>query len=213
MPLILLIRHGENEYVKTGRLAGRLPSVHLNEKGQSQAQAVADSLAAVPLSAIYSSPLERAQQTAAPLGARLGQTVQHCEGLLEVNIGEWAGQELSELRKLEVWKTVQNSPSRFRFPGGESFHECQVRAVTAIEQLATTCSNPGDIIALFSHADPIKLILAHYLGMPLDHFQRLGCDTASLSALVLTDHGVMLPFINQPLPYTLSLPEKPKPDS
>ena len=69
MPLLLLIRHGENEYVKTGKMAGRLPGVHLNEKGQKQAQALGDALKDVPIKAIYSSPLERAIETATPIAS------------------------------------------------------------------------------------------------------------------------------------------------
>src|SRR5437763_978323 len=127
MPLILLIRHGENDYVKTGRMAGRLPGVHLNERGQQQTQELAEALAKAPIKAIYSSPIERAMETAAPLAEKLGLEINVRSGLLETNIGEWAGMELKAVRKLPAWKTVQSAPSRFRFPGGESFIEMQSR--------------------------------------------------------------------------------------
>ena len=91
MPTILLIRHGENDYVKQNRLAGRLPDVHLNERGRQQAQVVAEKLALAPIKAIYSSPLERAAETAAPLAEKLGLPVTLRPGLLESDIGEWQG--------------------------------------------------------------------------------------------------------------------------
>jgi len=206
MPLFLLIRHGENEFVKTGKMAGRLPEVHLNERGQKQADELAEALYRLPIKAVYSSPLERARETATPLASLLGLEVSIRAGLMETNIGDWSGQELKTVRKLPEWKTVQSAPSRFRFPNGESFDECQSRMVTEIEGLAQA-HKADEIITCFSHADPIKLVTAYYLGMPLDHFQRLGCDTASLTALMLGEKGVILAKLNQRPPFHFSLPE------
>lgn len=209
MPLLLLIRHGENDYVKTGKLAGRLPEVHLNERGRQQAEELAESLGNVPIKAIYSSPLERARETAVPLAAKLGLEMQIRPGLIETGIGEWAGQELKALRKLPEWKTVQASPSRFRFPGGESFAESQVRIINEIEAILGL-HQMEDVIACVSHSDPIKLATAYYLGMPLDHFQRLGCDTASVTVFLLGEKGVLLSKLNQRPPFSFPAPEKPK---
>lgn len=207
MTLLLLIRHGENEFVKTGKLAGRLPDVHLNERGQKQALDLAEALATVPIKAVYSSPMERARETAAPLAEKLGLEVQIREGLIEASMGEWTGLELKNLRKLPSWKIVQDTPSRFRFPNGESFVECQSRLVTEIETIMKAHSD-GEIIACVSHADPIKLLAAYYLGMPLDHFQRLGCDTASVTVLMLTDKNVLLVKLNQRPPFNFPVAEK-----
>lgn len=209
MPLILLIRHGENDYVKAGKLAGRLPEVHLNERGRQQAEELAQSLANVPIKAIYSSPLERARETAAPLAAKLGLETQIRAGLIETGIGAWAGQELKSLRKLPEWKVVQETPSRFRFPEGESFVECQARMVNEIEAILRL-HQKEDVIVCVSHADPIKLATAYYLGMPLDHFQRLGCDTASVTVFLLGEKGVLLSKLNQRPPFSFPAPEKPK---
>ncbi len=209
MPLILLIRHGENEYVKTGKLAGHIPGVHLNERGQKQAAELAEALANAPIKAIYCSPLERAQETAAPLAARLGLEIQTRAGLLETNIGDWAGLELKVLGKLPEWKTVQGAPSRFRFPNGESFAECQIRVANEIEAIAKL-HKADEVIALVSHADPIRLVTAYYLGMSLDHFQRLACDTASVTMLALADTGAFLHKLNQRPPFNFPTPEKKK---
>src|SRR5512145_2729330 len=155
MPLFLLIRHGENEYVKTGRMAGRLPGVHLNEKGRGQAQALADKLAGAPIKAIYSSPLERAMETAEPLAKALGLEIVQRPGLMETDIGEWQGQKVKGLSRLKIWRTVQRNPSIFRFPGGETFTEAQHRIVQELSGIAAQ-HDPKDIVACFSHSDPIK---------------------------------------------------------
>jgi probable phosphoglycerate mutase len=209
MTILLLIRHGENEYVKTGRMAGRLPDVHLNERGQQQARELAEALAQAPIKALYSSPMERAVETAMPLAQKLELEINIQPGLVETNIGEWAGMELKAARKLPEWKIVQSTPSRFRFPGGESFLEMQSRLVNEIESIARL-HKKDDVVACISHADPIKLIVAYYMGMPLDHFQRLGCDTASVTMLMLAETGAALLKLNQRPPFQFPLPEKKK---
>ena len=207
MPTFLLIRHGENDYVKTGRLAGRTPGVHLNEKGQQEAAKLAESLKGTPLAAVYSSPLERAVETAEPIALATGLEVQLLPGLMDTDIGEWQGAELKKVGKLPEWKIVQRSPSRFRFPGGESFVEQQTRLVTELERLVTL-HKPEDVVAVVFHADPIRMVLAHYLGMPLDYFQRIACSTGSVSILMLSPSGAMLYQMNMQPPFTLPKPPK-----
>lgn len=209
MPLLLLIRHGENEYVKTGKLAGRLPEIHLNEKGQKQAQALGEALKDVPIKAIYSSPLERAMETAQPIADAHQLTIVQQPDLMDTDIGKWEGKSLKVLRLTNLWKIVQNSPSRFRFPEGESFVEAQTRYVSALERIIRQHNKPKDIVAVVFHADPIKLAVSHFLGMPLDHFQRLGCDTGSLTALYVTESGSSLLKLNQRPPFDF-LPQEKK---
>ncbi len=209
MPLLLLIRHGENEYVKTGKLAGRLPGVHLNERGQKQAQALGEALKDVPIKALYSSPLERAMETAQPIAEAHQLTIVQQPDLMDTDIGKWEGKSLKVLRLTNLWKIVQNSPSRFRFPEGESFVEAQTRYVSALERIVQHHNKPKDIVAVVFHADPIKLAVSHFLGMPLDHFQRLGCDTGSLTALYVTESGSNLLKLNQRPPFDF-LPQEKK---
>ncbi len=206
MPLLLLIRHGENDYTKTHKLAGRLPKVHLNEQGQKQAQALADALTQVPIKAIYSSPLERAMETAQPIAKSVGLTVQKEKGLLETDVGDWQGRSLKRLYLLKHWKVVQRAPSRAQFPNGETFYECQTRIVHAIDTILSS-HKPKDIVACVFHADPIKLAVAYYIGLPLDQFQRLGCDTGSVSALYIGEMGANLIKLNQRPPFDF-LPKK-----
>jgi len=200
MPLLLLIRHGENDYTKKHKLAGYLPDVHLNERGWKQAQELADALKDVPLKAIYSSPLERALETAAPVAARRRLEVRIEAGLTETNVGKWQGRSLAALRLQKHWKVVQHAPSRAQFPEGETFYQCQARVVAALDSICRK-HKPKDIIACVLHADPIKLAVAHYLGMPLDHFQRLGCDTGSASVLFIGEMGASVMKLNQRPPF------------
>ena len=206
MPILLLIRHGENDYTKTHKLAGRLPNVHLNEYGQKQAQALADALKEVPLKVIYSSPLERAMETATPIAEAVGLTIQKEKGLLETNVGDWQGRSLKRLYLLKHWKVVQQAPSRAQFPNGETFFECQHRIISTIDGILSRHKSK-DIVACVFHADPIKLAVAHYIGLSLDQFQRLGCETGSVSALYVGEMGANLMKLNQRPPFNF-LPKK-----
>lgn len=201
MPLFLLIRHGENDYVKTSKLAGHLPGIHLNERGQKQAQALGEALKDVPIKAIYSSTLERALETAAPIAEKHKLEIIPEPDLMDTNVGIWQGKSLKILRRTKVWSIVQNAPSRFRFPEGESFLESQARFVNVLERIIKQYNKPQDIVAVVFHADPIRLAVAYFLGMPLDHFQRLSCDTGSLTALHISESGAHLIKLNQRPPF------------
>jgi probable phosphomutase (TIGR03848 family) len=187
MAYILLVRHGQNDWVKQNRLAGWTPGVHLNEEGQKQVKELAERLAQLPIKAIYSSPLERCMETAAALAPLHNLEINQLEAVGEVRYGQWEGQKIKKLAKEKAWFAVQHNPSRFRFPDGESFLEVQQRAVAAIESLNK--KHPKEIIVIVSHADVIKLVLAYYMGTHLDLFQRIGLSPASISALALGENG------------------------
>jgi probable phosphomutase (TIGR03848 family) len=178
--LLLLVRHGETP--TTGRvLPGRAPGLHLSDRGRAQAERVAERLADLPVDAVYSSPLERASETA----ARTGRDVKHDDGLLECDFGDWTGAALADVAALPEWQTVQHSPSTFRFPNGESFTEMQARIVGTLEALGT--AHVGGVVVCFSHADPIKAAVAHALGTPLDLFQRIVISPGSVSAILYVE--------------------------
>ena len=178
--LLLLVRHGRTP--TTGRvLPGRAPGLHLSDHGRAQADRVAERLADLPVDAVYSSPLERACETADPTAARTGRDVKHDDGLLECDFGDWTGAALADVAALPEWQTVQHSPSTFRFPNGESFTEMQARIVGTLEALRA--DHVGGVVVCFSHADPIKAAVAHALGTPLDLFQRIVISPASVSAI------------------------------
>jgi probable phosphomutase (TIGR03848 family) len=184
---IILVRHGQTP--TTGKiLPGRARGLNLSEVGRQQAERAAERLAELDrVAAIYTSPLERAKQTAAPIAAALGRRPQVERGLLECDFGTWTGKQLSTLAKRPEWATVQRSPSNFRFPDGESFTEMQQRMVTTLQRLRQ--SHRGETIICVSHADPIKAVVAHAVGTHLDLFQRIVISTCSLTAIAWFDSG------------------------
>ncbi|WP_287932859.1 histidine phosphatase family protein [Arthrobacter sp.] len=195
--LLLLVRHGETP--TTGQvLPGRAPGLHLSGRGHVQAERIADRLAGLPPDAVHSSPLERARETAAPSAARWGLEVSEDAGLTECDFGAWTGAPLSELARLPEWQSVQQTPSAFRFPDGESFVEMQARMVDTLERLCA--AHPRGVVVCFSHADPIKAAVAHFLGTPLDLFQRITIGPGSVSAISLVNgQGPAVLMVNSTL--------------
>lgn len=192
MTKILLIRHATNDWVKTDRLAGWTPGVHLSEHGKAQAAALGERLKSMKIHAIYASPLERTMETAQAIVRHHPKLiVQPLEGIGEVRYGEWEGAELKKLRGRKLWRYVQHVPSRVRFPGGETMRGTQARAVDTIEALCAKHS--GQTVAVVSHSDVIRMVVAHYLGVHLDLFQRINISPASLT-IISTGMGV--PFID-----------------
>ena len=196
MPAVLLVRHAENDYVRKGRLAGRLPGIHLNERGREQARKLAEALKGAPVRAVYSSPLDRTMETAEPIATARGLQVVERPGLVELDFGDWQDKTLKSLRQRKLWKTVQQRPSLMRFPNGEAFSEAQVRVAAEIDTLVQM-HKPKDLIVCVSHSDLIKLALAYYLGLPLDLFQRIMVAPASISTLFFGDGHVQVVNINQ----------------
>jgi probable phosphomutase (TIGR03848 family) len=186
MTILYLIRHGETDYVGH-KLSGWLPGIHLNERGQRQVARLAEELADVPFAALYASPLDRTIETARPIAASHHLRIVRRPRLGELDPGEWAGQSLKSLRRRKLWPVIQRSPSLARFPGGESFLEAQERIVAELEALRKAHPRPETIVGVVSHADMIKLALAHYIGLPLDQFQRLTIEPASISILSVGD--------------------------
>jgi probable phosphoglycerate mutase len=191
MTHFLLIRHAVNDFVKTGKLAGWTPGVHLNDEGKAQAEALGKRLADVPIKHMYASPLERTLETAEAIRQHHPHLDMRTNDQIgEVRYGDWEGLEISKLIGRKMWQVVQEYPSRASFPNGEAMRDVQVRAVNAIEAL--TLAHPRDLVVIVSHADVIKMVLAHYLGMHLDAFQRIVVSPASISNLVL---GHARPYI------------------
>ncbi len=191
---VLLVRHGQTP--TTGSvLPGRAPGLHLAEKGVAQAEATAARLAACfEVAAVYASPLERAQETARPIGRATGNHVRRHKGLLECDFGAWTGKNLKELAKLPEWHTVQRYPSGWRFPDGESFAEMQTRIVSTLQALVA--AHQGETLVAVSHADPIKAAVAHALGTHLDLFQRIVISPCSVTAIAFGPVGPAVLAVN-----------------
>jgi probable phosphomutase (TIGR03848 family) len=193
MTTLLLVRHGHTDAAGR-RLTGWSPGVHLNELGREQAERLVERLDGVRVDAIVSSPLERCRETAAPLAKARRRAVDVRRAWIEVGYGEWTGRPITQLRRTKLWRRVMHAPSNVRFPGGESLLEVQTRAVGATFDVAAR--HPKGTVVVVSHADVIRLLVAHLAGMHADHLQRLSIDTASITAVSLSDGFPRLLTVN-----------------
>lgn len=207
MTVLLLIRHGATPSSDSGVIAGWTPGVHLTDRGREQAQGVAERLAGLPIDFVYSSPLERCRETVALLAAARGLRVRVRSELGEVRYGSWTGRRVRQLARTRLWRAVHVVPSRARFPGGESLLEVQDRAVRELERIAA--AHPKAVVAVCSHADPIRLALAHFAGIHPDLFQRLAIDTASVSVVALGDGVPHVLKVNDTGDLSGLVPKKP----
>jgi probable phosphoglycerate mutase len=206
LPHLLLIRHAQNDFVRTGKLAGRTEGVHLDDEGNRQADALGNRLADKKLAAIYSSPLERATETAQAIAHHhSGMNVQIEAGVLEVDFGTWAGKHLRQLARTRLWRIVQGFPSGARFPEGESFFEVQARVISTLDRIAEMHS--GNVV-IVSHADVLKIAIAHYVGVHLDLFQRIDIAPASISIIQLERYGPRLACLNDTAHYDYVLEKR-----
>jgi probable phosphomutase (TIGR03848 family) len=187
MATLFLIRHGLT--AQTGKvLYGRTAGIALDDRGRAEADALTGRFSDVRLTAVYSSPLERCVQTVEPLAAAQRLRVVPREELVEMDTGAWTGRPLAQLRRTRLWETVQRTPSSFAFPGGgEDFPSAQRRAVQEVERIARR--HRKGRVAVATHGDIVRVLIAHYTGVPLDRFQRIVIDTASVSVLGLDGHG------------------------
>ncbi len=191
--LVLFVRHGRTP--TTGAtLPGRAPGLHLSDAGRHEADLVASRIEPLTVHAIYTSPLERTRETAAPIGrATKVRPVVH-RGLIECDFGDWTGRRLKILSKRPEWATVQHYPSGFRFPSGESFSEMQTRICGAVDEIVAR--HRGRVVVCVSHADPIKAVVAHAVGTPLDLFQRIVISPCSITAIAYSPGGPTLLMVN-----------------
>lgn len=182
---VIFVRHGENDWVTKGKLPGWTPGIHLNGYGKKQARATGNRLRKIhpDIKNIYASPLERTQETAQAIAEALkpGKSVIANKAIGEIHVGDWAGKKIRKLQHHPLWPAIQFAPSRAQFPNGETFFEAQARAVAEIDRLVK--KHPSETIVLVSHADIIKLAVAHYLGIHLDLFQRLDISPASITTI------------------------------
>lgn len=182
MTALLLVRHATT--AATGKRLGGRTTASLDEAGRQQAEQAAARLSDVPLKAVYASPLPRTRETAEIVAAPHRLAVRDCEGVIEVDYGDWTDRPLGQVARTKRWPVIQQRPSRVTFPGGESIRGAQARAVDALEEIAA--AHPRHTVAVVSHADVIKVAVAHFLGQPLDCFQRLQVGPTSVTWLQLS---------------------------
>ena len=210
MPTVIFVRHGRSSANTSGVLAGWMPGVFLDETGEAQATALGMRLAAsaLPVVEVVSSPLDRCVQTADLLCAALPDAVRRNvhEGLGECRYGAWTGRKIADLAREELWKVVQDEPSAARFPDsqaypGESLTEMQQRALRAVREVDARIlelHGPDAVWLAVSHGDVIKAVLSEAAGAPLDDFQRIHVDPASVSAVRYTSRKPFVLRVNDP---------------
>lgn len=181
---LLLVRHGLT--ATTGRvLTGWTPGIGLDDRGRAQAARLAERLAALPLDAIVTSPLQRCRETVAAIAARRHTAIETDERVGECGYGEWTGRQLKELENDPLWRVVQVHPSAVTFPGGESMLGMQHRAVAAVRDWNKRLGEDATYL-ICSHGDVIKAIVADSLGLHLDQSQRIQADPCSLTVIRYT---------------------------
>lgn len=190
----LLIRHATTDAVVGRCLAGRAPGVHLNQAGRDEVARLVARLAGAAVGAVYSSPLERALETAEPLARSLGLEVRALDPLNELDFGRWTGLTFEELERDPLWRRFNSFRSGARAPGGELMIEAQARIVAEVERLRL--AHAGETIAVVSHGDPLKAVIAHYTGIPLDLFRRVEISPASVSILEVGEEDARVLLVN-----------------
>jgi probable phosphoglycerate mutase len=188
-----LLRHGEPTVF--GRINGRLPGVGLSARGRAEIAAVAARLAEEKIEALYASPLQRTQETAAILSERLGLPVRRRDDVIELDFGEWTGLTADVIRKDPRWQVWSNCRSIAVIPGGESWRQVQDRVVGALFDLRQV--HPDGSVVIVSHGDVIRAALLFTLGMPLDFYARLEVALASISTIRLDGSGIRVLALNE----------------
>lgn len=189
----LLIRHARTDAIGQW-LCGRAAGVHLSAEGQAQADRLGRALSSIPLAAIYTSPIERAAETAHALARYQGVPVQLCEDLSEIEFGAWTGKTFGDLERDPEWRTFNERRSQAVVPGGERPQQVQARILAALETLGA--AHAGRTIAVVSHGDVLRFAVLHYAGIPLDEYHRIEIHPASVSALRLSPGGARMLYVN-----------------
>jgi probable phosphomutase (TIGR03848 family) len=193
MTTTLLIRHAQADF-PPHTLAGRLPGVHLSAEGRRQADKLAEHLAQLPISAIYSSPLERAMETAQTVARRIGLEATAVDALTELDYGKWTGRNYDDLHDDPAWIAFNHTRSLARIPAGESALEVAVRAMGEIERLRRI--HPDELVALVTHGDVIRTVIAHCLGVAIDLALRIEITRASVSMVRFDPSGPRILMLN-----------------
>jgi probable phosphoglycerate mutase len=178
LPILLFIRHGVTE--TTGKRLTS-PDLTLSARGHEQASRLAEQLRGLPIAAIYSSPLARCLETAAPLAEATGLEVRTRPGLRDTEYGDWSGRSLRQVWKTKLWQRLLARPSSVRFPGGETLSEVSARAVAAVD--AIVAAHPRGLVAVVAHSDVIRLAVMHLIGIHVDLIERVSVAPATVTAV------------------------------
>lgn len=192
MTVFLCIRHGKCPHVGNF-IAGRMKGVHLDKEGVFEVSRLSDSLRDIEITKVYSSPLERAQETAEIICNKMNIEYEIKEELNEVDYGAWSGKTFDELSMVPLWHEFNKTKGLIRIPDGEMLIEIESRISVFVEKIR---KNSEEIVALVSHGDPIKCLIAHFAGIPLDLIGRIEIGTASVSVLMIDDFNAHILCVN-----------------
>jgi alpha-ribazole phosphatase len=195
MTHLLLVRHGETEWNDQARYQG-WEDVPLSSSGGEQAKNLAERLAREPITAIYSSDLRRAHETAQIVAERLGKAVMLEPRLREANLGEWQGLTYTDVRRRYF---QDNDPVPAYFvdtppPGGESLRQLQTRVMDAVESIAT--QHTDETVLIVTHGGCLKALVCGWLGIALSSYWQLRFDSASISQVSLYPAGAIVSYLN-----------------
>lgn len=192
MTKIFLIRHGMCDHV--GKyIAGRMKGISLNSVGCKQVETLAEKIKNIPISCIFTGPLERVVETAEIIGEKVNVKPIISKELDEVDYGSWTGAAFEKLSGKPLWNDFNNAHGSVRIPDGEMMSDVQVRMCSFIEEKRRLLN--GNII-IVSHGDPIKTVIAHYIGIQLNSMEKILIDTASVTVLISGNRGVVLECVN-----------------
>jgi broad specificity phosphatase PhoE len=189
---IYLVRHGHHPLL--GRvLCGRMPGVQLDELGCRQMEATAEVIRITAPQTMQSSPQRRALQSAAIIGARCRLPIEIMPAFDEIDMGRWTGAAFSDLAGKRAWQQWNGRRGSTKPPGGESMVALQGRVVRHIEQFR---GDHGESVVIVSHAEPIRVALMYYLGVPLDLFHSVEIAPASISCISLDESQTLVARVN-----------------
>jgi probable phosphoglycerate mutase len=192
MTIFYLVRHG-NTGVRN-KIIGRTPGIHLNQEGHAQAQKMAARFSEIPITALYSSPLDRTMDTAQHLARQINLTIQIVEEVVEIDFGDWTGMAFDDIRKDSRWEHFNSFRSGTRIPGGETMLEVQDRFVGWME--AVRRQHAGERVIVVSHGDPIRAAVLYYSGLHIDMFNRLDISLTSVNAINVDDNQARILTFN-----------------
>lgn len=193
--IVHLIRHAD--YPLLGHaIAGRIEGYGLSPAGRDQAEALANATADLPLAAVLTSPLQRARETAAPLASRRGVSARVDDAFTEIDYGDWSGLSFENLHEQPGWRRYNQFRSLAEIPGGETVVAAQARAVSGLMRLAK--DHPDSQVAIVSHAEIVRSLLAFCLGVPIELARRLEIGPASRSIVAIYQDDLQVLGVNLP---------------
>lgn len=195
MARVIFVRHGETSWNHVKKYQGH-SDISLNEKGLQQAQGVAKRLASENISAIYSSDLTRAVQTAEAIAKQHSLYPATLPALREINFGLWEGLTYQQIMAAwpDLLSTMYTKPGKVLIPGGESFYQVQKRVRKAL----ATCiaAHQNESIVIVSHGGTMRVALCNALGLSLEKMWSLRQDSTGINIIEYFSEMTVVSLMN-----------------